>query len=239
MRSANVSANCGFTVNQSTTSGLSPGTYVLMALTDAREADTQQVIVRPGEATDVTLMNRGTATIRGVARDFRTHAPVAGQRCASFARAGDAMGAIHASPDEGALTDEHGAFHLIGPAGEIEIGCFSRGYQAARVLIAPRDETIDLDVFSVAVTQGRGTIDAELAFASNRITDVTPGGAADSAELAVGDEIIAVDGVSVVDLAAGTAMLVITQRPAGTTAQLTILRGGERRTISVTVRDAT
>jgi RNA polymerase sigma factor (sigma-70 family) len=220
-------------------SGLSPGTYVLMALTDAREADTRQVVVRAGEATDVTLTNRGTATIRGIARDFRTHAPVSGQRCESFARSGDAMGTIYAAPDVGALTDERGAFQLISPAGEIEVGCFSPGYQSARVLVVPSDRTIDIDVFSVAITQESGTIDAELAFASNRVTDVTTGGAADRAGLAVGDEIIAVDGLSVVDLAAGTAMLVITQRPPGTTAQLTILRGGERRTISVTVRDAT
>ncbi len=220
-------------------SGLSPGTYVLMALTDAREADTQQVVVRAGEAAAVRLTNRGTATVSGVLRDFRTHVPVPGQRCASFARAGDAMGAIYAAPDEGALTDERGAFQLISPAGEIEIACFGPGYRTARVLVAPRDNTINVDVLGVAVTQEPGTIDAELAFASNQLTEVTKGGAADQAGLVVGDEIIGVDGLSVVDLAAGTAMLVITQRPAGATAQLTIQRGGERRTVMVTVHDAT
>src|SRR5262249_50215734 len=35
--------------------GLSQGPYVLMALTDAREADTKKVVVRPGETTRVTL----------------------------------------------------------------------------------------------------------------------------------------------------------------------------------------
>jgi RNA polymerase sigma factor (sigma-70 family) len=219
-------------------SGLSPGTYVLMALTDARDADTKEIVVRAGETTSVTLTNRGTATVNGVVRDFRTHAPVPGQRCTSFARDGDAMGNIYAAPDEGALTDESGAFQLVGPAGEIEIGCYFAGHQAARVLIAPRDQTIKVDLFSVAITQESGTIDAEIAFASNRITDVTSGGAADRAGLTVGDEVIAVDGVSVVDLAAGTAMLVITERPAGTAAQLTIQRGSERRIITVTVGNA-
>jgi RNA polymerase sigma-70 factor (ECF subfamily) len=218
-------------------SGLSPGTYVLMALTDAREADTKEIVVRAGEVTNVTLTNRGTTAVNGVVRDFRTHAPVPGQRCTSFARDGDAMGNIYAAPDEGAPTDESGAFQLTGPAGEIEVGCFSPGYQSARVLVAPRGQTISLDVFAVALTQERGTIDAELAFASNRITDITSGGAADRAGLAVGDEIITVDGLSVVDLAAGTAMLVITQRPAGSTAALTIRRGGEQRIVTVTVRD--
>jgi hypothetical protein len=220
-------------------SGLSPGTYVLMALTDARDADTKEIVVRAGETTTVTLTNRGTATVNGVVRDFHTHAPVPGQRCTSFARDGDAMGNIYAGPDEGALTDESGAFQLVGPAGEVEIGCYGAGHQTARVLVAPRDETIKIDLFGVAITQEPGTIDAEIAFASNRITDVTSGGAADRAGLAVGDEIVAVDGASVVDLAAGTAMLVITERPAGTTAQVTIQRGAERRTVTVTVHAGT
>jgi hypothetical protein len=47
-----------------------------------------------------------------------------------------------------------------------------------------------------------------------------------------------VDGLSVVDLGSGETMLVITQRPADALAKLTILRGAERRTVAVAVRDA-
>jgi RNA polymerase sigma-70 factor (ECF subfamily) len=216
-------------------SGLSPGPYVVMALTDSREADTRQVVVRPGETTHVTLTSRGTSTVTGVVRDFRTRTPVTGMRCSPFARDGDAMGAVYAGPDEAAPTDEQGAFRLTAPAGEIEITCGSRDRMGARMLTAARDSTIAADVLTVSMTQPHGTIDAELAFASNRIVDLTKGGAADSAGLAVGDEIIAVDGLSVVDLFSDSTMLVITQRPAGSVAQLTVQRGGEQRNVPVTV----
>ena len=83
-----------------------------------------------------------------------------------------------------------------------------------------------------------GSIDARFEWLANRIAELIKGGAADRAGLAIGDEVIEVDGVSVVELGSRDTMRVITQRPAGTTARLTILRGGQRRTIAVTVRSA-
>ena len=44
--------------------------------------------------TRVTLASRGTATVTGVIRDFRTRAPVTGFRCAGFARSGNYAGNI-------------------------------------------------------------------------------------------------------------------------------------------------
>jgi hypothetical protein len=218
--------------------GLSPGTYVLMALTDSREADTKQVVVRAGETTHVTLTNRGTTTITGVAQDFFTHAPVPGLRCTGFARDGDAMGTIYAGPDEGTLTDAQGAFRFTSPAGEIQVGCGSVAARGSRFRVAERDRTTPVTVLTVVDKRQPNTIDAQFAFTAARITEVTPGGAAERAGLAVGDEVVAVDGRSVVELGSGETMLVITQRPIDTTAKLTILRGGERRTVAVSVRAA-
>jgi RNA polymerase sigma factor (sigma-70 family) len=218
-------------------SGLSPGTYVLMAITDAREADTKQVIVRPGDSTRVTLANRGTTTVTGVVRDFRTRAPVAGLRCTAMAREGTAIGSLFMGPDEAVPTDARGAFRLTSPAGEISLLCMGANRSGNRLAIAARDRTTNIDVLTVALTQTEpGTIDAELEWLGRRIRELVKDGAADRAGLAIGDEVIAVDGVSVVDLVARELMLVITQRRAGTTAQLTILRGGTQRTITVTVR---
>jgi RNA polymerase sigma-70 factor (ECF subfamily) len=218
-------------------SGLSPGTYVLMATTDAREADTQQVVVRPGETTRATLTNRGTATITGVVRDFKTRAPVQGLRCSSMARQGNQIGAVFMGPDEAVPTDANGAFRLTSPAGEITVVCMGGNRSGNRLATAARDRTTNVDVLTVAQTAAApGSIDAEFEWLGRHVTEIVKNGAADRAGLAIGDEVIAVDGLSVVDLISRETMLLITQRPAGTTAQLTILRGGEQRTISVTVR---
>lgn len=218
-------------------SGLTPGTYVLMATTDAREADTQQVVVRPGETTHATLTNRGTATIAGVVRDFKTRAPVPGLRCSAMARQGSAIGAVFMGPDEAVPTDAHGAFRLTSPAGEISVVCMGGNRSGNRLTVAARDQTTNTDVLTVALTQiVPGTIDAELEWLGRHVTELVKDGAAAKAGLAVGDEVIAVDGQSVVDLVSREILLLITQRPAGSTAQLTILRGGEQHTLAVTVR---
>jgi RNA polymerase sigma-70 factor (ECF subfamily) len=218
--------------------GLSPGRYVLMAVTDAREADTQQVIVRAGEPTRVTLTSRGTTTVVGTARDFRTRTPVPGMRCAGFARQGDAIGAIYSGPDEAVATDAHGAFRLTSSAGEIVVSCFGSNATGGRTTVAQRDATTTVEVLTVPITQDPGTIDASFTDLSRRIAELTAGGAADRAGLAAGDGVIDVDSVSVLELGPTETMRLITQRPAGTTATLTIVRGGEQRKVVVTVRGA-
>ena len=60
-------------------------------------------------------------------------------------------------------------------------------------------------------------------------------GAAAKAGALVGDEVIAVDGASVTDLDGYATMRVITQRPIGTAAALTVVRGATPSTINVTV----
>jgi RNA polymerase sigma-70 factor (ECF subfamily) len=217
--------------------GLSPGTYTLMATTDARDADTQQVVVRPGETTHVTLTNRGTATITGVVRDFKTRAPVPGLRCSSMARQGAAIGAVFMGPDEAVPTDGNGAFRLTSPAGEISLLCMGGNRSGNRLATVPRDRTTNVDVYTVAQTSAEpGTIDADFEWLGRHVRALVKNGAADRAGLAIGDEVIAVDGVSVVDLVSREMLLLITQRPAGTTAQLTVLRNGESHTLTVTVR---
>ncbi len=148
------------------------------------------------------------------------------------------MGVVYAGPDEAVPTDARGAFRLISPAGEIQISCYGNGRAASRTLVAPRDRTTSIDLFSVAVTQVPGTIDAGFENMTRRVREVVKGGEADRAGLAIGDEVNAVDGASVVELDPREVMLLITQRPAGTNARLTIRRGVEQRVVTVTVRGA-
>lgn len=218
-------------------SGLSPGTYVLTAITDAREGDAQKVLVRPGPATSVTMTSRGTATVVGTVRDFATRAPIAGMRCAPFPRTSDAVGVIFNGPDQEVATDTKGVFQMTTSGGELNILCFgAAGRSSARNITVKRDDTTTVDFFSVAPTPNAGTIDVGIDWVQPRLTAVAKGGAADLAGLLPGDLITAVDGVSVAELGNGSIMQLITQRPAGAKAVLTIVRGAEQRSVAVTVR---
>jgi hypothetical protein len=140
-------------------------------------------------------------------------------------------------PDEAVPTDDQGAFRLTSPAGEVSVFCMGGNRSGNRLASVARDRTTNVDVFTVAQTSTEpGSIDADFEWLGRHVTELVKGGAADRAGLAVGDDVIAVDGASVVDLVSREMLLVITQRPAGTPAQLTVLRGGEQRTINVTVR---
>ena len=216
--------------------GLSPGTYVLMAVTDGHEGDTQEVVVRAGQTATVTMTSRGVATVEGVVREWRTREPRPGVRCSSATRQGDAIGAIYNAPDTGAIADARGAFRFDGPAGEIVVSCSGAGADGMRRATVPRDRTSTVDVLVVTHTRDPGTIDARFAFLTNRIADLTKGGPAERAGLQVGDEVIAVDGASVTELATRETMYVITARPAGATAALTVKRGDATLPITVTVR---
>jgi hypothetical protein len=219
-------------------SGLSPGTYVLTAITDAREGDAQKIVVRPGSPTPVTMTSRGTATVIGTVRDFATRAPIAGIRCAPFPRTSDAVGAIFNGPDQEVATDAKGVFRMTTSGGEINLLCFGADRAASRNITVARDGTTTVDMFSVMPTPNPGTIDVGIEWIQPRLTTVAKGGAADLAGLVTGDLVIAVDGVSVAELGNGSIMQLITQRPAGAKAVLTIVRGTEQRSVAVTVRSA-
>jgi membrane-associated protease RseP (regulator of RpoE activity) len=218
-------------------SGLSPGTYVLTAVTDAHEGDMQKVVVRSGPATPVTMTSRGTTTVVGTVRDFVTRGPVAGVRCTPFPRQGDDVGAIFRGPDEGLPTDARGTFRMTASAGEINILCTGAGAQGSRNINATRDVTTSVEIFTVPASTNPGTIDAAFEWARPRISALIRGGAAESAGLLVGDEVVSVDGAPVAELDPGSTMGLIVQRPAGARVPLTILRGEERRSVTVTVRN--
>jgi hypothetical protein len=219
-------------------SGLSPGTYVLTAITDAREGDAQKIVVRPGPPTAVTMTSRGTASVIGTVRDYATRTPIAGTRCAPFPRTRDTVGVIFNGPDQEVATDAKGVFRMTTSGGDINILCFGGGRSAARNITVKRDDTTAIELFSVMSVPNPGTIDVGIDWVQPRLTTVAKGGAADIAGLVTGDLITAVDGVSVAELGNGSIMQLITQRPAGAKAMLTIVRGTEQRSIAVTVRSA-
>ena len=217
--------------------GLSPGSYVLIADTGGHDSDSKRVIVTAGTTATVVLTSRGVGTIAGTVQDWKTHAPIAGASCGKPApRDGENIGVIYNSPDNEVSSDAAGHFTVEGTAGEILVVCRSNDHFGMKFATIPRDKTTELVVS--AVQQGEtGSIDAQFLTGGliRKFEVIEPNGAAAKAGLLVGDEVIAVDGASVTDLDGRSAMRVITQRPAGTTAALSVLRGGATRTLVVTV----
>jgi RNA polymerase sigma-70 factor (ECF subfamily) len=217
--------------------GLSPGAYVLIADTGGHDSDSKRVVVAARKTTPVTLTSRGTATIVGTVRDWKTHQPISGARCSRpIPRDGTSVGAIYNSPDNEVSSDDAGHFTVAGSAGEVIIVCRSNDHSGMKFATIERDKTTELVV--MVVQQGEtGSIDAQFLTGGliRSFESIEPGGAAAKAGLQVGDQVIAVDGASVTDLDGRSTMRVITQRPPGTIATLTISRDGATRTVNVTV----
>lgn len=215
-------------------SGLSPGTYILTAWTGAREGDTQRVIVRAGQTTTATMTSRGTATVAGRVVDFKKRTPIAGVRCNVITRQGDDVGVIYNGPDSYTLSDAEGRFLVeVAPAGEVLVAC--TGLAKA---VALKGQRTDVVVYMVPPSEVTSSFDAAFSFSlfDHHIAELTKGGVADHAGLAVGDEVIAVDGMPVAELDTRQTSALIRQRPPGTSVTLSIKRGEVAKTITMTVR---
>jgi C-terminal processing protease CtpA/Prc len=123
-------------------------------------------------------------------------------------------------------------------AGDVILSCSTGDASGRRLVTLARDKVETVDVAVVRYDQAMGTIDAKLFMQSHRIDQIVKGGNADHAGLAIGDEVVAVDGRSIADLDGDAVMAVITLRPAGTPVALTIARGATTRTVNVIVRAA-
>jgi len=218
--------------------GLPPGTYVLVADTGGHEADSKRVTVAPGKTATVTLTSRGIATIVGTVIDWKTHEPIAGATCdAPMPRDGNNVGTIYITPDMDVTSDGAGHFTVSGSAGDILIACHADGIMGNAFVTVPPDRTTEVTVKLVRPAAA-GSIDAYLGMLGRKFELIEANGAAAKAGLLIDDQVIAVDGAAVTDLDSPSTMRVITQRPVGTTALLTIQRGAATRTVSVTVHAA-
>jgi hypothetical protein len=217
-----------------------PGTYVLTAV-NGRELASETVVVRPGENGTVTLAARGRGIIDGRVTVRGTGAPVAGTRCSAIPRAGRQLGNFYSTPDSGVVSDEDGRFILDpAPTGEIAIHCSGTDATTSglRVAALQPGERARAQLEVVARGEHEGTIAALLSPIELRVIAVTPGGPADRAGIALGDQVVAVDGQTVTGLGPDAVLTLIGNRPAGETARVAIQRGGQKRTLTITVEAA-
>jgi len=215
--------------------GLPPGNYYVTADTGGHDADTANVSVAAGKTASVTLTSRGIATVAGTVIEWKTHAPIAGAMChAPIPTVGHSFGAIYVDPEQMVVSDAGGHFTASGPAGAVLVVCTTDGARGDAFATLPADRTTDV-VIRVVRPAPAGSIDAHFDGAIATVETVDANGAAAKAGLQVGDQVIAVDGTSVTDINGYETMQVITQRPPGTAATLTVVRGDATLTLKVTV----
>ncbi|MEO8699110.1 MAG: sigma-70 family RNA polymerase sigma factor [Kofleriaceae bacterium] len=224
---------------------LTPGSYQVTARTPTEAASTVVEVIS-GRTARTTLTSRGSGSIAGRVREFRTGAPIQGMTCRAMPRAGDAQST--GASGEGARTDAQGAFVLAtAPAGDIVVTCtgLSQLYSdGLRLVTLVASQRLDVDVPVVAwreesarTISGFGaTIDLQAL--TPRLTRVRPGGAAATAGFQDGDVVTAIDGASVSQLSPSAVWILIANRTAGTTVKVTVTRPGKTFTADLVLRDS-
>jgi hypothetical protein len=194
---------------------------------DGTSADAGVVDVRAGAIARLELHGRGTGRIEGRVVELGG-GPVAGVRCFAAAAAGGF--APWWSSDLAAMTDADGRFELDPvPAGAVHVECLGQGW--ARTQRA------------ITVAGGRAPTTVQLAIVHAQDPRSSPGfrmlneqlpptvaavdrdGAAAKAGLAVGDQIVAIDGIPAEPFGSGGLGALLATRSTGTPVALSVVRG--------------
>lgn len=223
------------TGTQFRTFGLTPGTYLVTATGGG--SSTQRVEVRAGETTHVELHSGGTARVDLVLRDHATGNPLIDVGCVAT---GDAFGYPTWWGRPSAHTDAAGKASITdAPVGAIRVLCFpTNGSMAsAQAELAPNG-TASVQLSSVAfrlALAGDPGFELQPFQLPIQVWRVRPDGPA-AAQLAPGDQLLAVNGVDVTGLAGSSAQALIQDHAPGTSVVLRIKRGADMRTVSLTLQ---
>lgn len=218
--------------------GLSPGTYSVIAQ-DSGGAESRAVEVRAGATARVELHSRGTGRIEGRVIELDGGAPVAGLRCIA-APAADGFGQWW-NGDVESHTDDAGRFVIDPvPAGRVHVECWggawSRAQREATVSTGTTPTSVELAVVhpsSQSSNPGFSMYNEQL---PPTVAGVDPGGAAVKVGLAVGDQIVAIDGMSVEPFGVGGLATLLTNHATASRAVLVIVRNSTRRTVTLVLQ---
>jgi hypothetical protein len=202
------------------------GTYRIAAVAD-RAAYAGNIEVTEGEPTRVVLRAEGMATVEGVARDLRTGQAIAGAMCQS--RPGG----------RGTATDEAGRFVLEVPAGtQVKVTCaklaFMEEASRSRTLEVPAGGRQAIEI--PFVIRGRGQWRGQgVGFYFDEEGLVTQVSDSQAGGVQPGDRLLRVEGLEVVGLGQAITLLLLTDRPRGDTAPITVRRGDAEIQLAVPV----
>ena len=221
--------------------GVRPGRYLVNAQT-TYEGDARIVEVRAGETARVTLTARGRGAIEGTIRDFKTRAPIAGVACHAVMSVDGTLGLTNWDLTSAPKSDARGVVILDpAPAGTVTVTCMNPSMRmsppSAEVVVAPGARAT-VPLWSVEVGDQSGTVGLEFHWMTTppRIYNVVPGSPAAAAGLLTGDSVTAVDGTSVDELNGIGVALLVDGRAVGSEVTVTVTRGAETRTLTMTAK---
>lgn len=214
--------------------GLAAGAYTVDANVGGVVADSAQVDVASGQTASATLTFRGLGKITGVVTSAATNAPVEGAHCFT----------PKAGRTSDYLTDAQGHFAIDpAPVGVNFVVCrdSERNQGRAEVTVAANAETTTaISLTKMEPPKPRGTIGATFTRTAQgpKVTAVVDGGPAAKAGVKVGDVLTAIDqfgDIPLAELDNDFVAMAIGSLGVGTTIKLTLKRGTETVTISVTI----
>jgi protocatechuate 3,4-dioxygenase beta subunit len=221
--------------------GVKPGRYLVNAQ-NANEGDAALVDVRAGAKATVTLTSNGHGVIEGKVLDWKTHAPLEGAVCHAVTSVDGQAGLTNWDMASAPKSDASGRLVVDpAPAGDVIVSCTVRQplYSSPAVEVSlPRGGRASVELYGVELTvENPGGIGADFHWASTtpRLLEVVPGGPAARAGLANGDIVVAVDGASVAGLNGPGVAFLILNHPIGTKANITVLRGAQKKTVDVEI----
>ncbi|HEV7554107.1 MAG TPA: carboxypeptidase regulatory-like domain-containing protein, partial [Kofleriaceae bacterium] len=216
-----------------TFAGLPSGTYTIDAVVAGVQLGGAPAEVRSGVTTHVTLRVSARTTVDGRITDLTTGAPIAGAMCFAFVSVAGTEPAIFGEMAPCQLSDAAGHFTVDAAVGRVRIHCGlgTSGYTGVGGDFDVPGPT-HVEVFGVKQIAPPSQVGFRLAEYTLPNTVVS---ADANTGLVVGDQLAAVDGISVANLLSGTAMAIAQNHRPGSSLVLQILRGGTPMTIAIAI----
>jgi len=219
--------------------GLRPGRYTVNAQT-AVEGDIQQVDVKSGQPTKLTLTSHGQGAIEGTVLDFRSKKPLGGATCRVVMALDGDQGQTNWDMATAPKSDANGRVVIDpAPAGPVSVICQPSGYKWS---LAITDMTVTSggratpQLYAVELLQENPTTTGAVLpwrVTPPRIASIMPSSPAATSGLVVGDLVTAVNGASVAGLCGSAVSVLIGSTPANGDVKITVQRGTATKTVTV------
>jgi hypothetical protein len=216
---------------------LNAGAYVVTAM-NGKEGDAKRVEVKDGAIVKVTMTSHGHGVLSGQVVEHVSRAPVPDQTCHAVLSAGGRGGVTNWDVETAPKTD--GTGHFIeeqAPAGELEVNCmgeyteFSSGSSGVTLARGGRAEVL-VEVVRRHSQEAPGDVGVDLDEQEpGRVIVVRAGSPGAKGGVAVGDVVIAVDGLPNGTLSSDGVDALISNHAPGTPLKLTLVHGGQPREV--------
>ncbi len=213
-----------------TFAGLRPGTYQVQAIVDGAQGDAVAVLVRANQVSTTTLTSRQHVAIQGRVVELGTNAPVAGMICRVGLEAASGDTAILFPSQSHSMTDGTGSFSLDAPLGHDRVTCAANGglWSDAGGNFETTLGSNHVEVFTVKALKEPS--DPPFVLNPSVLPPLVTG---TRSGVAIGDTLVAIDGIPVAALLPSAALALTMNHLAVGPVTVQVLRGVTLVTITV------